>query len=178
MKLQTRIIAPEPIPLPLKKPATLTSGTDSPHIFHLPVNTAGQTKKVRRRLLPEPKPSTSLSHQDLVPILPKPEITLPSTSSGFTQPPFPAPSIQIPYSTKQYRKRKLEKQDAGVFVRGYTKMAEFKACGQCGKDSKSGDHKQYFGNVFCPEKCSTTYEEWRAKLAELKGYGKKKSKKK
>ena len=85
------------------------------------------------------------------------EMTVPETETSKRKQP-------VPYSTQKYKKQKLEKEAKGIFSRKYTKTAEFRKCRQCGKDEKGGDHVNYYMNIYCPEKCTLSLEEWKAPL--------------
>ena len=163
LSLQVPKIAAEPLPCALQKPAVLSSGAVSAeHQFQLQPNTTGQAQNVRRRILPELRPTV------LVPILPKP-VCLPTIAAGITMTQTAVPSTtltHISYSTQKYNKRKLENEAKGIFKRKYTKTATIRKCGQCGKDEKTGGHVKYFSNLYCPEKCSDTLEDWKAPLKE------------
>ena len=144
-------------------------------------NTAGQSQKVRRRILPELAPASpvpilpKLSPSLPVPILPKPPVALAmtpvvATAVGTTVVPLTSCEIEhtlkrkLPYSTDRYKKQKIEKEAMGIFKRKYNKTAEYRRCGQCGKDVKSYGHVDYYKNIYCPEKSTQSVEEWKAPL--------------
>lgn len=144
-------IAPEALPLPLHKPVTLLKEIpeENKHTFPVQPNTAGHSTKVRRKIvLPDEPPAH-------VPIEPSPKVTvIPQVRIS------DAPLLHTPYSTKHYRKRKLEQEHAGMFKRAYTRTATVKLCRRCGQDKASGGHRQYYGNIYCPTSCDKSYEEW------------------
>ena len=121
---------------------------------------AGQIRKSWRRNHPE------VTSNQPVPILPKPAVAI---AVGSTFVPLLTCEMQqsstpnLPYTTQQYQKRKLENEAMGVFKRKY-KTAKLRKCGQCGKDLKSYGHTNYFSNIYCPEKCTQSLEEWKAPL--------------
>ncbi|XP_026110190.1 uncharacterized protein LOC113083135 [Carassius auratus] len=113
-----------------------------------------------------------------------PSTTVPGTSQVmFFNLPLPSvmpPSAQtptsgqdVPYSTQQYRKRKLERERTGTVTRKYVKKTDVILCRKCNKERKPPSHLQYFGNWFCKESETQSYDEWRAVLQE-RGYRKKK----
>ena len=162
LTLQVPKTAAEPLPLPLQKPAALDAGiSQSEHQFILQPNTTGMTQKVKRRILPELKPL------EPVPILPKPTVFLqtqpadPSTEFLVTEETL---KRKIPYSTERNKRKKLEKEAAGLYTRSYNKSAQCRRCPQCGKDVKSVGHVDYFKNIYCPENSDLTVEEWKAPL--------------
>lgn len=160
-------MASEPLPLPLQKPAAITSSVpaDQQHTFPMKDNTAGHCTKVRRKILV--KDPVSVPTQQFVPILPKISVTETATNT-----PLP-PVVKIPYSTQHYRKRKLEKEQAGEPKRSYIRTASVTVCRKCGGDKTKGGHKQYYGNIFCPVSCEETYDKWKTQFGSK--YKKKKS---
>ena len=114
----------------------------NPHTFTLPPNTAGQAKikKPAANILPKPNPLSTPFQQ---------------------QSPIPFP---IPYSTKSYRKRKEQQEQAGEKPKRYKPITAPSKCSKCGKPRTDG-HKQYFGNWYCPHS-SQSYEQWREKFAD------------
>ncbi|KAL1265444.1 hypothetical protein QQF64_003471 [Cirrhinus molitorella] len=82
-------------------------------------------------------------------------------------------SQAVPYSTQQYRKRKQEKEQTGIVTRKYVRKTDVILCKKCNKERKQPSHLQYFGNWFCEESETQSYDEWRAVLKE-RGYRKKK----
>ena len=145
----------QPLPLARERPTTLHTGTlQEKHQFHLPANTAGK------------------SHVRNVPqLLPKPQQP-PSTPFVVANSYGPAPvlSAPVPASTQSYRKRKeQEEKSAVVPTKRYKPRVGASKCSKCHADRTADTgHKQYFGNWFCPNTASETYEEWRSRLAEKK----------
>lgn len=183
---------------PLAGPVHLASSTtaesvhvvdasDRPHIFELPPNTAG-TAKVKRRLTftpgpgPAPPPAQPVLFQaaarhpvppqGLATIAPRListlHITPPHTATN-----APHATTSVPYTTQMYRKRKQERERAGIPTRKYVKKTGLMLCKRCQKDRRLPGHQFYFGNLYCEETATESVAEWRESLA-AKGYGQKK----
>eukprot|EP00745_Piridium_sociabile_P020874 TRINITY_DN32204_c0_g1_i2.p1 TRINITY_DN32204_c0_g1~~TRINITY_DN32204_c0_g1_i2.p1 ORF type:complete len:198 (+),score=35.90 TRINITY_DN32204_c0_g1_i2:160-753(+) len=97
---------------------------------------------------------TSTAPSRPVPIQPLPPSTAPSHPVPHT-----STAHYVPHSTLWYRKRRLEKEQAGECVKKYTRK-EGTLCGQCGKERLAHNHKQYYGVWWCEEKAIQTHEEW------------------
>lgn len=155
----------------------------------MPANTAGQSSNMRnvknsagqaksnvrcvRPVLPINLhlPSTSfvvVNPHETAPVSPRE--TAPVSTHGTP----PASSTPVPASTLSYRKRKeLEEKTGVVPTKKYKPRVGASQCSKCQADRTSATgHRQYFGNWFCPNTATETYEEWRARLAE-KNYRKK-----
>lgn len=195
---------PEKLLPAMQKGPTLHSGNlAEPHLFILPPNTAGEAK-LKGRPQPQAIYQPPPPRQGLPVIAPAPLVSLPfifpyvqlptvpgpsqvmaapGTSQMFFNLPLPSampPSTQtssqaVPYTTQQYRKRKLEKErtGTGTVTRKYMKKTDVILCSKCKKERKPPSHRQYFGNWYCEESDTQSYGEWRAVL-EKRGYGKKK----
>ncbi|XP_056120612.1 uncharacterized protein LOC130097697 [Rhinichthys klamathensis goyatoka] len=188
---------PENLPAAMQKGPTLcSSNLSEPHLFILPPNTAGEAK-LKGRSQPQAIFQAPPSHQGLpVPIAPAPPVSLPfilppvqlPTVPGTSQVMFfnlPLPSAMppsaqtqtssqpVPYSTQQYRKRKQKRESAGTVTRKYVRKTDVILCRKCNKERKPPTHLQYFGNWYCEESETKSYDEWRAVLME-RGYRKKK----
>lgn len=176
----------------VQKGPTLYSGSlAEPHLFVLPPNTAGEAT-LKKRPQPQGISQASTSCQGFPLIKPAPPVSFPFTSLGlpivpgpsqvvFFNPPNislpsaipPSTSSQdVPYSTQQYRKRKEEMEKTGTVKRKYKKKTDVVLCRKCKKDRKPPSHQQYFGNWFCQETDTQSFDEWRAILKEA--YKKKK----
>ncbi|KAH3727445.1 hypothetical protein DPMN_053380 [Dreissena polymorpha] len=161
----------------MKRPVALEMGTTDPNKFPIGIqsSTKGELTRVRRRILPPEvcKPEVPVP----VPIAPAPTVqfvTAPAPDLAPTSSISAPAEPHLPYSTKHYRKRKLEAEQAGEFRRQYNKKLPYSSCNKCFEDRNTGGHKQYYGHWWCPFKSSETYEEWINAL-KLKGYGKKKT---
>ncbi|KAL3050137.1 hypothetical protein OYC64_012225 [Pagothenia borchgrevinki] len=97
---------------------------------------------------------------------------LPSAMPSATQA-LTSGQSNVPYTTQQYRKRKEEREQSGSGKRKYVKKTDAIIYKNCNKDRKPPAHLQYFGNWYCKESETQSYEDWRAVL-EQRGYGKKK----
>ncbi|KAH3786658.1 hypothetical protein DPMN_164765, partial [Dreissena polymorpha] len=78
-----------------------------------------------------------------VPIAPAPTVQFVTTpapdlapSSSISAPAEP----HLPYSTKHYRKRKLEAEQAREFMRQYNKKLPYRSCNKCFEDRNTGGH--------------------------------------
>ncbi|XP_076854766.1 uncharacterized protein LOC143509853 [Brachyhypopomus gauderio] len=80
----------------------------------------------------------------------------------------------VPYTTQQYRKRKLKNEMAGIKTRKYVRHTSAIICRRCQKERKPPTHQQYFGNWYCEETDTMSLEDWKAMLV-ARGYGKKKA---
>ncbi|KAG9334111.1 hypothetical protein JZ751_009146 [Albula glossodonta] len=122
-------------------------------------------------LLPGPRPEGPSSQ-------PAPRLILParpSTATAGSAQEVAVPHSQgtgVPYTTERYRKRKLEKEKAGIHSRRYVRKSEVILCKKCQKKREPPTHQQYFGNWYCEETATVPLAEWRESLA-AKGYGKK-----
>lgn len=160
---------PPPVPLTpslLPAPVNLT-----PHQFTLPDNTAGQSA-VRSRAQQSIPPLQTVPPQTIQP-MPHPSrflYILPNQHPSST--PTPSPTPKVPYSTQSYRKKKLhEEKSSAVPTKWYKERTGPSTCSKCGKP-RTGEHKQYYGNWYCPE-MAQTYETWRQTFADK--YKKKKN---
>ena len=156
---------PPPVPLTpslLPAPVNLT-----PHQFTLPDNTAGQSAAVGAQQ------STIIPPQTIQPMPhPAPFVyILPNQQPSSTPTPSP-PTPKVPYSTQSYRKKKLSEEKSSVVpTKRYKERTGPSTCSKCGK-ARTGEHKQYYGNWYCPE-MEQTYETWRQSFADK--YKKKKN---
>ncbi|XP_041859650.1 uncharacterized protein LOC121651452 [Melanotaenia boesemani] len=185
---QAPMAAPAKLPAALQKGQTVAFGTlAQPHLFVLPPNTAGQAQLKERpqhqappqqfvfiqRAPPAPLPVMV----PRLPAMPKPS-NIANTPIYISIPPSsPTQSTPqaVPYTTQQYRRRKMEAEQAGISKRKYSKKTDIIVCSKCQKDRKPQTHRQYFGNWYCEETETQSYEEWRA-LLEKREYGKRKKK--
>ncbi|XP_057184274.1 ras-associated and pleckstrin homology domains-containing protein 1-like [Triplophysa rosa] len=151
--------AHEKLPAAMQKEPTLYSGNlAEPHLFILPPNTAGEAK-LKGRSQPQAISQAPPSHQGLPVIAP-------------ALPVFILPSVQLP--TLQYRKRKQKREeDTGTVTRQYVRKTDVILCKKCNNERKPPSHLQYFGNWYCRESETQSYDEWRAVL-EKRGYRKNK----
>ena len=137
-------LQPELLPVPL---------VQSPHEFRLPQNTVGQAR-VRN-------PTTNIPQAaPLVPIIPRFPAMMPVPLT-FPQQPQSSP---IPFSTRSYRKKKREEELAGQAPKRYKERTGPSKCSKCGGE-RTGEHKQYYGNWYCPTS-GETYEQWREKFGD------------
>lgn len=143
-----------PLPPPRNLSHSLDTGDQEKHQYVLPANTAGQSKLRSILILPNPVP---LPPQPLMPVAPYAQL------QASAIPPIPA-------STQSYRKRKDEEEKLSVVpTKRYKPREGFSKCSKCQSDrTPATGHKQYFGNWFCPNTSTETYEQWRARLAEKK----------
>ena len=120
----------EPLPpaVPLQPSALPVPVNPIPFQFVLPPNTAGQAT--------------------MRPILPK-ELQPGPSQPGPSQP-CSKEEQSVPYSTKSYRKKKESEELAGEAPRRYRQRTAPSKCSKCG-ETRSGDHKQYYGNWYCPK---------------------------
>ncbi|KAH3843989.1 uncharacterized protein LOC127877285 [Dreissena polymorpha] len=137
------LVAPESPPAPMKRPVALEMGTTDPHKFPIQSSTKGELTRVRRRILPPEvcKPEVP------VPIAPAPTVqfvTAPAPDLAPTSSISAPAEPHLPYSTKHYRKRKLEAEHAGEFRRQYNKKLSYRSCNKCFEDRNTGGHKQYY----------------------------------
>ncbi|XP_023811165.1 uncharacterized protein LOC105354341 isoform X1 [Oryzias latipes] len=180
--------ATEKLPDPLQKGTPLQMGTSAqPHIFVLPPNTAGEAKlKAKPQLqalapqlssTPFIIPSGSTSQVLVPPVLNVPFSFVmpppPAVPIILAVPPSPQPLSSTPYTTQQYRKRKMEAEKMGIMKRKYIKKTETITCSKCGGNRQPPSHRQYFGNWFCEATETQSFDNWRAEL-QKRGYGKKK----
>lgn len=56
----------------------------------------------------------------------------------------------------------------GQNVRRYKKRKEVTTCSKCKKDRLPETHHQHFGNWYCQETATETFEEWKARMVEKK----------
>ena len=165
---------PEPLPPSRKLPPSLDTGVDQEkHHFDMPANTAGQSTNQRSNV---PKSAGQSNVRRSVPLLPN--LQLPSPSFVVVNRPYgPAPVISapVPASTLSYRKRKEHEEKTGVVpTKRYKARVGASQCSKCQADrTPATGHKQYFGNWFCPNTATETYEEWRVRMAD-KRYNKEK----
>ena len=157
------------LPQPRERPESLNTGVNQEkHTFNLPVNTAGQAS-VRKVTRPSVLPKLPQLHSANVMVL--------SPSGPVTTTPvaIAVPAEPIPASTQSYRKRKEEEAKASaVPLKKYRPTTGASQCSKCQKDRTSATgHHQYFGNWFCPQTTTETYEGWRARLQTEKEYKKK-----
>ncbi|KAI9533663.1 hypothetical protein NQZ68_021437 [Dissostichus eleginoides] len=193
---------PEKLLVAMQKGTSLYPGSlAEPHTFVLPSNTPGEAKLQNRSqpvaisqvpppppyyALPFLAPTPPFSTPYMVPSVQVPQVPGPSQvvpgSSQMMLLNMPLPSAtqaltssqsNVPYTTQQYRKRKEEREQSGSGKRKYVKKTDAIICKNCNKDRKPPAHLQYFGNWYCKESETQSYEEWRAVL-EQRGYGKKK----
>jgi hypothetical protein len=188
-------ISSTPLPPSLPKPSTLDTGASpEQHTFHLPDNTAGRGGKIRNRQFPvlpvlplapapviiyltaPPAPPTTTHPVPLIQPSPgQPSSIQPSyiqPSPGQPSSVQPSSVQPVPYSTRRYWKRKLDKEQEGVFKRTYKRVKATKVCKKCGEDRSGGDHRQYYGNYYCPAGSTVSCDEWRTALKEAQEYHK------
>ncbi|KAL5019738.1 hypothetical protein ScPMuIL_002636 [Solemya velum] len=190
----------QPIPPAASAPSSLSVIPNAaPFQFHLPPNTAGQSK-LRIRSPPPPKPqSLSLGNPGSQPIvlpcpLSQPSHLLyhhgvgpqkfePGTKVIYVQVPVQqnltsdfnipvsqqsTPSSSTPRSTAWYQRKKEGQMKEGQNVRRYKKRKEVTTCSKCKKDRLPETHHQHFGNWYCQETATETFEEWKARMVEKK----------
>ncbi|KAG9328912.1 hypothetical protein JZ751_009327 [Albula glossodonta] len=93
-------------------------------------------------LLPGPRPEGPSSQ-------PAPRLILParpSTATAGSAQEVAVPHSQgtgVPYTTERYRKRKLEKEKAGIHSRRYVRKSEVILCKKCQKKREPPTHQQY-----------------------------------
>ncbi|XP_057183182.1 uncharacterized protein LOC130549851 [Triplophysa rosa] len=148
--------APEKLPAAMQKEPTLYSGNlAEPHLFILPPNTAGEAK-LKGRSQPQAisqAPPVMLCHHQFR---------------------LRHPVKLFPYSTQQQRKRKQKREeDTGTITRKYVRKTDVILCKKCNNERKPPSNLQYFGNWYCKESETQSYDEWRAVLEE-RGYRKNK----
>ena len=176
--------SPEPLPAPLERPITLTvPGVEHQHQFNDPANTAGKGTPVRapRKQVPTPRPvprpvtsDTAPSDQPAPPIF---AIIFPGAASGQTKEDHPlvqpaseehprSESKPVPRSTKHYRRRVAQEDEAGVERKRnrYAKRTKMTTCGQCKKPRDSESHTQYYGCWYCANSAKESFEEWLARM--------------
>lgn len=126
---------------------SLHTGDEEKHQFVLPSNTAGQSTVWGIPLLPK-----------LIPLTQQPFIVVPP----------------IPASTQSCRKQRDKEEKASpVPTKRYKPCEVASKCSKCQLDRTTAtEHKQYFGNWYCPATSAETYHKWRTRLAE-KTYKKK-----
>lgn len=73
-------------------------------------------------------------------------------------------SVQIPYTTQVYRKKKAEEEKQGIFRRVYKQTATGKTCKKCGQPREQPSHQMYRGNYYCSKTAEETVEAWRARM--------------
>lgn len=185
-----------------QKEVVQVAPTNNPHLFVLPPDTAGTAKlKMKRTVTELSQPAQNTTVQlslerlpstsgprllpKLLPVQPLYQGNLPpfvlAASSSISAVAVTGPSVStghqtpdVPYTTQQYRKRKLQREQAGHPTRKYVKTTTMIVCKQCNQERKPSSHKQYFGNWYCEATATQSFEEWRAALV-AHGYGKKKS---
>ncbi|XP_041858769.1 proteoglycan 4-like [Melanotaenia boesemani] len=184
---QAPMAAPAKLPAALQKGQTVAFGTlAQPHLFVLPPNTAGQAQLKGRpqhqappqQFVPGPPAPLPIMVPRL-PAMPKPS-NIANTPIYISIPPSsPTQSTPqaVPYTTQQYRCRKMEAEQAGIAKRKYSKKTDIIVCSKCQKDRKPPTHRQYFDNWYCEETETQSYEEWRA-LLQKREYGKRRKKNK
>ena len=158
------------LPQPRECPESLNTGVNQEKLtFNLPVNTAGQVS-VRKVTRPSVSPKLPQLHSANV------IVVSPSGPVTATPVAIAVPSVPIPASTQSYRKRKEEEAKASaVPLKTYRPRTGASQCSKCQKHRTSPTgHHQYFGNWFCPQTATETYEAWRAHLQTEKQYKKKK----
>ena len=147
------------LPQPRERPESLNTGVNQEkHTF----NTAGQAS-LRKVTKPSVLPK--------LPQLPSANVMVLSPSGPVTATPvaIAVPAVPIPASTQSYRKRKVSA------LKKYRPRTGASQCSKCQKDRTSATgHHQYFGNWFCPQTATETYEAWRARPQTEKQYKKKK----
>ncbi|XP_078802180.1 uncharacterized protein LOC105353958 isoform X2 [Oryzias latipes] len=178
---------------PIEQSTTKKGTLAEPHFFVPPPNTAGEAK-----VKLEPQLQTQAPQKlDLPASLSSTAFIVPSGSTSLVLVPpilnvpfsvvMPPPAVPIkvsllpspqaasntPYTTQQYRKRKMEAEKMGVVKRKYIKKTDAMTCSKCGGNRQPTSHRQYFGNWFCEATETQSYDNWRAEL-EKRGYGKKK----
>ncbi|KAK5901446.1 hypothetical protein CgunFtcFv8_026315 [Champsocephalus gunnari] len=182
---------PEKLLLAMQKGTSLFPGSlAEPHAFVLPPNTAGEAKLQKRSqpvaisqvpplppyyALPFLAPTPPFSTQFMmVPSVQLPQMMLPNMPlPSAAQAPLTSGQNNVPYTTQQYRKRKEEREQSGSAKRKYIKKTDTILCKKCNQDRKPPAHSQYFGNWYCQDSETQSYEDWRAVL-EQRGYGEKK----
>ena len=137
--------SPLPPVTPLQPELLAMPIIQTPHEFSLPQNTVGQVR-IRN---PPPPPQA-------VPIMPRFPFMMPM--------PQPSNSPPVPVSTRSYRKKKREEELAGQAPKRYKERTGPSRCSKCGND-RTGQHKQYYGNWYCPT-MGETYEQWKEKFGD------------
>jgi len=177
-KTSASLTANTPLPSPLQSPTVFSTSARDLHHFQLPPDTAGMaTAKTRNVPIPATnQPSTQRS-------TPLPELTatpvttfahiLPLTTINTTPVTLPSPKSDQPtssqgtaYYRQQYQKRKERKEAAGKIHRKYTKLTDTRICRACGEQRVQPNHKNYFGNYFCQNTTTGSYEEWKNQFGE------------
>ncbi|XP_057686294.1 uncharacterized protein LOC130912315 isoform X2 [Corythoichthys intestinalis] len=120
-------------------------------------------------LLPQSNPHGGEQQVTPRPILPATRAALPAPVSSRVSLSL---NPSLPTATFYYRKRKREREIAGIFSRKYVRKSEVIHCKACKKDRKSDGHHHHYGNWYCQETASQTLDEWREAMA-AKGYGRK-----
>lgn len=149
-----------------------------PFAHSLPENTAGKTNV--RGNPTAPRPPTQLPGQPAHLPVQVAQVSVPQYPVLFVPAAVPegASSIseaqEVPRSTYYHLKRKQEQELAGSKTRKYVRSSKPIVCGKCGKPRDPDVHKQYFGNWYCQETESVSYEQWKERHKN-KGYGKKKN---
>ena len=153
------------LPQPRERPESLNTGVNQEkHTFDLPVNTAGQAS-VRKVTRPPVLPKLPQLHSANV------VVVSPSGPVTATPVAIAVPAVPILATTQSYRKRKV----SAVPLKKYRPRTGASQCSKCQKDRTSATgHHQYFGNWFCPQTATETYEAWRARPQTEKQYKKKK----
>ncbi|KAK1888653.1 Halotolerance protein 9 [Dissostichus eleginoides] len=132
-----------------------------------PFSTPYMVPSVQLPQVPGPSQVVPGSSQMMLLNMPLPS-AMPSATQALT-----SGQSNVPYTTQQYRKRKEEREQSGSGKRKYVKKTDTIICKKCNKDRKPPAHLQYFGNWYCQQPETQSYEDWRAVL-EQRGYGEKK----
>ncbi|KAJ4921774.1 hypothetical protein JOQ06_025942, partial [Pogonophryne albipinna] len=190
----TPMAGPEQILVAMQKGTSLFPGSlAEPHTFVLPPNTGCEAKLQKRSQpvaisqVPPPPPYYALpflaptppfsTPYMMVPSVQLPQVPGPSQvvpgSSQMMLLNMPLPLVtqaltsgqsNVPYTTQQNRERKEEREQSGSGKRKYVKKTDAIICKKCNKDRKPPAHLQYFGNWYCQESETQSYEDWRAVL--------------
>ena len=157
------------MPRPGAKTSTATASSAPPAIQPLalaqPVPAVQQLPRYmmviqpgKNGMVPVFLPPTPQSQPPL-PSMPQPFFPSTSNSSDLSI------DDSLPRSTKSYQKRVIEKEASGEQVKRYHKREGPTKCAKCGQE-RGQDHRQYYGNWFCPKTETQSEEEWSTEMAE------------
>lgn len=180
------VTAPQPLPPPLSKPATLLTSSAPAHRYQLTPNTAGQSRVRIRSLsrMPSPQmmpsPPRIIRHPVIAPgpvqyryVLTQvpPNQTPQPAIPQYQEPEFTAQALSplVSGSTACYRRKVEKRKRMGEYVRQYKPRRGPSQCSQCKKPKVAPSHRQYFGNWYCEETTGESYEDWAERMC-LRGY--------
>nr|XP_034304497.1 uncharacterized protein LOC105331633 [Crassostrea gigas] len=180
------VTAPQPLPPPLSKPATLLTSSAPAHRYQLPPNTAGQShvriRSPHRMPSPQmmPSPPRIIRHPVIAPgpvqyryVLTQvpPNQTPQPAIPQYQEPEFTAQALSplVSGSTACYRRKVEKRKRMGEYVRQYKPRRGPSQCSQCKKPKVAPSHRQYFGNWYCEETTGESYEDWAERMC-LRGY--------